>query len=129
MLLYMGGGAALADYYRRRRALILTDCAASCDELSRLGSERLGALGGDRATFACALVAAEDCRALCTLAASLMTRGSELAGCVLAACAESCRRCAGACGGLSNEEVAARCMLSCRRAEEACRQAGAGLAA
>jgi hypothetical protein len=129
MLLYMGGGAALAAYYRRRRALILTDCAASCDELTRLCSECLGTRGGDRATLAAALAAAEDCRALCTLAASLMTRGSELAGCVLPACAESCRRCAGVCEGLSNEEAAARCALACRRAEEACQRAGAGVAA
>lgn len=129
MLLYMGGGAALADYYRLGRAAVLTECAGACGELSRLGADRFGAPGGDRAALAAALVAAEGCREHCTLSAALLTRQSALSGCLLPVCAEACRRCAEACAAMSGEEeAAARCAETCRRAEEACRRAIAAAA-
>lgn len=124
MLLYIGGGAALADYYRRRRALLLADCAAACAELSRSSIERLGTRGeDDRAALAVAIASAEDCRDVFARAAALVTRGSELTGCILLACVEACLRCAEACEPLSTDQAATRCALACRRAEEICRRA------
>jgi hypothetical protein len=130
MLLYLGGGAALAEYYRLRRAAVLSTCAAACGELSRLGVDRLGMPGGDPTSLAAALAAAEDCRACCTQAAALLTRASALVGSLLPVCAEACRLCAEACATISGEEeVAARCAEMCHWAEEACRRAIAASAA
>lgn len=122
MLLYMGGGAALADHYRRCRAIALADAASTCDEMARHAADCLGESGSDRVAMAEALAAAVDARESCALASGLLNRRSELAGYLMAACADACRRCAEAAGALSQDEAAARCLDACQRAEQVCRR-------
>ncbi len=123
MLLYMGGGAALADHYRRCRAIALADAASACDEMARHAADRLGESGSDRVAMAEALAAAVDAREACAIASGLLNRRSELAGYLMAACADACRRCAEAAVALSEDQTTARGLDACRDAEQVCRRA------
>jgi hypothetical protein len=62
-----------------------------------------------------------DCAAICRLAAGYMSRGSELAGAVCAACAEVCDLCAKECARHDMDHCR-RCADACRRCAEECRR-------
>jgi hypothetical protein len=60
-----------------------------------------------------------DCAALCRLASAMMTRGSELAADICAACAAACEACADECEQHGHEHCQA-CAAACRACAEAC---------
>jgi len=125
MLLYSGSGPALASYRLSQRVRGLTDCAKACGEASRDLTSRLvpGPDGPARARLMRGLEAARDCAELCSTAAALMGRASELTPLALLACAEACRRCVDECESLPVNDAAIACVALCRRGEEICRQA------
>jgi hypothetical protein len=124
MLLYLGSGPALAKHRRAQRVQGLVECAGACGAASHRFAGRLerGADGPSRGELARGLESARDCLELCSLAAALAGRGSELAALALAPCAEACRRCAEACDALSPGDMEADCASLCRRAEAICRR-------
>lgn len=62
-----------------------------------------------------------DCAALCWMAASLMSRGSQFAHDLCRLCAEVCDACAAECEKHEAEHCQ-RCAEACRRCAEECRQ-------
>src|SRR5437764_416530 len=72
MLLYLGSGAALAAYRRRRRIRALDDCARACDRAARHRLARLAAVGPDRAGPDLVPALALDCLAFCSLLGGLL---------------------------------------------------------
>jgi hypothetical protein len=119
MLLFMGRGASLAAYYRRRRVAAIEACAQACDDAARHARDSLRAGAGDRDALSAALAHLDDCRAFCALAAGLVARKSPLAAAAASACAAACRACAAACGGHSGEAFA-RCVAQCDSCAMAC---------
>jgi len=65
-----------------------------------------------------------DCAAICRLAAGFMSRDSEFALLVCAACAEVCDACARECEGQARMEHCQQCGAACRRCAEECRRVG-----
>ena len=63
-----------------------------------------------------------DCAEICRLAASYMSRGSELAAVVTQACAEVCNACAEECEQHAAMEHCKDCAQACRRCAELCRR-------
>jgi hypothetical protein len=125
MLLYLGSGPALAAYCRMQRSRVLTDCAAACAAALGQLSARFESKpdAGTRLRLARAIESMNDCRELCSLAAPLVERASDLETLALNPCAIACQRCAEACDALSPDTLAVGCASVCRRAESTCRQA------
>lgn len=61
-----------------------------------------------------------DCAEICAVAASLMSRGSELHADLCGVCAEACRKCAESCERLADDAQMARCAEICRHCADAC---------
>src|SRR4051812_33072738 len=118
--MYMGSGTALAAYLRRTRVEILDRCATACGTMSRHCLELVRGGGEVCARHALASGLARDCGEICTLAAGLMGRESELAHHALLACAQACRRCLESCEAISTDQVVAECLSLCRESEAIC---------
>jgi hypothetical protein len=65
-----------------------------------------------------------DCAAICRLVAGFMSRDSELALLVCAACADVCDACARECEGHASMEHRQQCAAACSRCAEECRRVG-----
>lgn len=62
-----------------------------------------------------------DCAAICALAVSLMSRGSEFAARICAVCAEVCDACAQECAKHDSDHCK-KCADACRKCAEECRK-------
>lgn len=67
-----------------------------------------------------------DCAQICRLAASYMSRGSELAGIICAACADICDACGEECERFQMDHCQ-RCAEACRRCAAECRRMASGV--
>ncbi|MBI3520632.1 MAG: four-helix bundle copper-binding protein [Bacteroidetes bacterium] len=63
-----------------------------------------------------------DCAQICSLTASLISRGSEHGGHILKECVEICNKCAEECSKHQLDHCM-ECAEACRKCSEACRQA------
>ena len=91
-------------------ALECENCATAC-----LGEE-------DVKTMARCIALDRDCADICTLAARLLKRDSEVAHEFLAICEKICKMCGDECAKhASHKEHCRRCADACKKCAEACR--------
>ncbi len=106
----------------RARLLAIYEVCVACELASIVAAEHLGQRGvssGD--LLACASI----CGATAARLAALRTPDVEAVRDALVACAEACARAREACGALSDDAVAARCVSECARCEARCAEVGA----
>lgn len=92
----------------------LTDCAAACEYCGYACLHEM-----DVNMMAQCIAFDHDCADICTLAARLITRNSEIAMQYLLLCEEICRKCAEECGKHDYDHCR-RCAEACRNCAEAC---------
>lgn len=93
------------------------ECAVSCDHCAASCLQEQ-----DVKMMAPCIALDMDCADICRLAASCMSRGSELAGAVCELCAEVCEQCGKECERHSKMEHCRKCAEACRRCAEECRR-------
>lgn len=64
----------------------------------------------------------QDCADICSLAASLMARGSESAKAICSLCADICKACGDECSKHKTMEHCKRCAKACYRCLEECKK-------
>lgn len=99
-----------------REAVIqaLTDCAAACEACSSACLDE-----AEVTPMAHCIEACRDCADLCSLAARLLLRDSEMARSLLLVCAEACKHCAAVCSQHTHEHCQS-CAAACTACEQAC---------
>jgi len=91
-------------------------CADACDHCAT------ACLAEDNPKLMARCIALDnDCAAICRLAASFMSRGSEHAGYLCGVCADICDSCAEECAKHDMDHCKA-CAEACRRCAEECRR-------
>ena len=91
-------------------------CAAACDHCA------VACLREDDPKPMARCIALDiDCAAICRLAAGYMSRGSELAQAVCAACAQVCETCGAECAKHPMDHCR-ECADACRRCADECRR-------
>src|SRR4051794_40830256 len=125
-LIAMTRGAADDDHRHGQHddhIKMLGECAKICNEMSThcLGKVLEGA--PHKEAHAKSNQTSLDCQAFCILTATLLARGSDLAGHASAGCAEACRCCAEACEKTeTRDEMTQECIKKCRECEKMCKE-------
>lgn len=92
------------------------DCADACDRCAA------ACLQEDDVRMMARCIALDmDCAQICRLAASYMSRGSEMAHRLCTVCAEICDACGNECARHTGMEHCQRCAAACHRCAEECR--------
>ena len=94
----------------------LLDCAAACERCAAACLDE-----SDVKYMTHCIELDRDCADICTLAARLLMRDSEIAHDFLLVCEKICRLCAEECS-LHQHEHCKRCAAECRACEVACHQ-------
>jgi hypothetical protein len=125
-LLATSGDEARADHRHDQHddhIKSLGQCARVCNEMSCHCLDKVLEGTSHKEEHARSHRVSLDCQAFCVLTATLLARGSELADCASAACAEACRCCAEACTKTeSQDELTQECIKRCRECEKMCNE-------
>lgn len=119
MLMFMGRSADLAGYALGQRLAALDACARACQAASWDCQARLQARSRRADDLARISLLAEDCRGLCDLLSTLLTRRSPLVPEASRACLEGCLACARSCEPYPDAPLLL-CAEKCRACAELC---------